>query len=242
MQTARAPNASALTTSVPRRKSESTSTGMRPSTASRISGSASMVERPLSSARPPWLDTTMPSSPLSTASTASSAVISPFSISRVFTVSRRRVMNSQARLEAVGASTIGLGDRSWPNSSMRRSSVSTSTRRRGRSWNFWKPSRLARSGHLVVDAGRHVAEMRRRHVLVHHRLEVEDVERLARRVDQLVERARRPRPIGSGRRWTPARRPRAWRAADWRPGIAGTGGGSAKLTATASPPSRSSCR
>ena len=52
-------------------------------------------------------------------------------------------------------------------------------------------------GHLVVDAGRHVAEMRRRHVLVHHRLEVEDVDGLARRGDQLVERARAPyRRIG----------------------------------------------
>ena len=44
-------HASALTMSVPRRKPESTSTGMRPFTASMISGSASMVERPESSLR-----------------------------------------------------------------------------------------------------------------------------------------------------------------------------------------------
>ena len=50
---------------------------------------------------------------------------------------------------------------------------------------------------LAVDAGRHVAEMRRRHVLVHDRLEVEDVDGLARRGDQLVERACAPhRGIG----------------------------------------------
>ena len=47
-------------------------------------------------------------------------------------------------------------------------------------------------GHFVVDAGRHVAEMRRWHFLAHHRLEIEDVDGLARRGDQLVERARAP--------------------------------------------------
>ncbi len=52
-------------------------------------------------------------------------------------------------------------------------------------------------GHFVVDAGRHVAEMRWRHVAVHHRLEVEDAEGFARGGDQLVERARTPhRGIG----------------------------------------------
>ena len=89
------PCASALAMSVPRRKPESTSTGTLPPTASRISGRASMVERPLSSARPPWFDTTMPSSPFSTASLASSAVIRPLTSSRVFTVSRRRLTNAQ---------------------------------------------------------------------------------------------------------------------------------------------------
>ena len=32
--------------------------------------------------------------------------------------------------------------------------------------------------YFVVDAGRHIAEMRRRHVRLHDRLEVEDIERL----------------------------------------------------------------
>jgi hypothetical protein len=45
---------------------------------------------------------------------------------------------------------------------------------------------------FVVGAGRHVAEMRRRHVLLHHRLEIEDVDRLARVLDQFVEVARCP--------------------------------------------------
>ena len=42
----------------------------------------------------------MPSSPLSTASRASSAVIRPLSTSRVFTVSRSRLINSRVRLVA----------------------------------------------------------------------------------------------------------------------------------------------
>jgi hypothetical protein len=42
---------SALQISVPPRKPESTGTGIRPPTASTISGSASMVERPASSLR-----------------------------------------------------------------------------------------------------------------------------------------------------------------------------------------------
>src|SRR5262249_29615185 len=51
MQTALAPMHSALTTSEPRRNPLSTMIGMRPFTASTISGSASMVERPESSLR-----------------------------------------------------------------------------------------------------------------------------------------------------------------------------------------------
>jgi len=56
--------------SVPRRKPLSTSTATRPPTAATISGSASMVERPLSSLRAPWLETMMPSMPALTASVA----------------------------------------------------------------------------------------------------------------------------------------------------------------------------
>src|ERR1700682_5522440 len=57
MQTAWAPSASALTMSKPRRKPLSTKTGMRPPTASTISGRASIVARPRSPNRPPWLET-----------------------------------------------------------------------------------------------------------------------------------------------------------------------------------------
>src|SRR6516225_4658737 len=60
---------SALTTSEPRRNPLSTMMGMRPFTASTISGSASMVERPESSLRAPWLDTMIASMPLSAAMT-----------------------------------------------------------------------------------------------------------------------------------------------------------------------------
>ena len=70
---------SALTMSEPRRKPESTRIGIRPFTASTISGSASMVERPESSERAPWFDTMMPSRPASAAITASSQARMPLS-------------------------------------------------------------------------------------------------------------------------------------------------------------------
>ena len=67
--------------------------------------------------------------------------------------------------------------------------------------------------HLVVDAGRHVAEMRRRDVLLHHRLEVEHVERLPGVGDQLVEIARRPvHRIGQPQLLPPGRCARQQRA------------------------------
>src|SRR5271166_4943451 len=93
--------ASALTMSVPRRKPLSTSTGMRPATAPTISGNASIVARPLSSTRPPWFETMMPSTPLSTASVASSPVRIPLSMILVRTVSRSRLTKSQVRFVAL---------------------------------------------------------------------------------------------------------------------------------------------
>ena len=45
---------------------------------------------------------------------------------------------------------------------------------------------------VVVDAGGHIAEMRRRYVLVHHRLEIEHVERFLGARNQMVVVARRP--------------------------------------------------
>ncbi len=47
-------------------------------------------------------------------------------------------------------------------------------------------------GHFVIDARGHVSEMRRRNILLHDRLEVENVKRLRRVGNQLVEIARRP--------------------------------------------------
>src|SRR5262245_45093731 len=94
MPTAFAPSASAFTISVPRRKPLSTSTGILPA-ASMISGSASMVERPLSSLRPPWLETMIASMPLVVASLASSCDMIPLRRSLILTVSRKRLMISQ---------------------------------------------------------------------------------------------------------------------------------------------------
>src|SRR5262249_60980800 len=54
---------------------------------------------------------------------------------------------------------------------------------------------------LIVEARSHIAEMRRRHVLLHHRLEIEDGERLFRLADELADVPRRPRQwIGRTRR------------------------------------------
>ena len=76
--TATAPSASAFSTSLPRRTPPSTSTGTAPPTASTTSGSTSSVADDPSSCRPPWFDTTTPSTPCDTATSASSAVITPF--------------------------------------------------------------------------------------------------------------------------------------------------------------------
>src|SRR5437879_12599377 len=55
--------------------------------------------------------------------------------------------------------------------------------------------------HLVVDARGHVAEMRRRHGLARHRLELEHVDRLGRRLDEILRPKRRPEDrIGKPRR------------------------------------------
>ncbi len=57
---------------------------------------------------------------------------------------------------------------------------------------FQKALAVGAQRDVVVDAGGHVAEMRRRHVLVHHRLEIEYVERFLGAGDQMVVVARRP--------------------------------------------------
>jgi hypothetical protein len=64
---------------------------------------------------------------------------------------------------------------------------------------------MVAQGHLVVGARRHVAEMRRRHVLFHDRLKIKNVERLGRVGDQFIDiargpihRIRWPQPFGPG--------------------------------------------
>jgi len=90
---------SALTMSVPRRKPLSTVSACGPLPASTISGSASMVERPLSSLRAPWFETMMPSMPFCTASAASSCASIPFSTIFIFVVSRSRLRKSQVMFD-----------------------------------------------------------------------------------------------------------------------------------------------
>ena len=51
---------------------------------------------------------------------------------------------------------------------------------------------IAPQRHLVVDARRHVAEMRRRHVRAHDRLEIEHVDRVLGRLDEVLGLERRP--------------------------------------------------
>jgi hypothetical protein len=88
MNTALAPSASALSTSLPRRTPPSMNTSARPRAASTISGRTSSEPGTASIWRPPWLDTQMPSTPQPMASSASSAVIVPLMMSGPFQRSR----------------------------------------------------------------------------------------------------------------------------------------------------------
>src|SRR3989454_906223 len=72
-----APRANAFTTSVPREKPPSTTISARPATASTMGGSASMVDCVWSSWRPPWLETQIRRTPMSTARRASRTVMIP---------------------------------------------------------------------------------------------------------------------------------------------------------------------
>ncbi|MNR25351.1 hypothetical protein D3C85_1424970 [compost metagenome] len=65
VKTRRAPRATALSTSEPRRKPPSTITGKPDGTASTTSGKACKGEMQPSSWRPPWFDTITPSAPAS---------------------------------------------------------------------------------------------------------------------------------------------------------------------------------
>ncbi len=76
---ARAPSATAFTTSEPRRTPPSRITSARPATASTISGRTSIGDGAWSSWRPPWFDTMIASMPRSTARRASAADMMPLS-------------------------------------------------------------------------------------------------------------------------------------------------------------------
>ena len=83
-------------------------TVIRPPTASITSGKTSIVARPLSTTRPPWFETMIPSMPLSAASFASSCVRMPLSTIFILTVSRRRMIEPHVRfamLRLVGSLT-----------------------------------------------------------------------------------------------------------------------------------------
>src|SRR5215470_20135383 len=51
---------------------------------------------------------------------------------------------------------------------------------------------IGTQGHFIVDAGRHVAEVRRRYVFSHERLKVEYVDRILRACDCVLQIARSP--------------------------------------------------
>ena len=95
--TALAPNASALSTSVPRRIPPSTKTGTRPATLSATCGSASMVAGTVSRLRPPWLETMIPATPALTARSASSGLSTPFSSSGILAKERSHSTSFQLK-------------------------------------------------------------------------------------------------------------------------------------------------
>src|SRR6266568_1587795 len=95
MHTAAAPRARALNTSAPVRTPESSSTGTRPPTASTTAGSASSVAIAPSTCRPPWFDTTSPSTPASSARRASSGWSMPLSSSGSLVSARSRGKSAQ---------------------------------------------------------------------------------------------------------------------------------------------------
>ncbi len=94
-RTARAPRASIFTTSRPERTPPSTRTSTSPRTAAAIPGSARTVEGTESSCRPPWLETTIPSTPAAAARRASSGSSTPLTSSLPSQCSRTHAMSSQ---------------------------------------------------------------------------------------------------------------------------------------------------
>ena len=78
-----------------RRMPPSTRTGIRPPTASTTSGKLSIVARLLSTARPPWFDTMIPSAPYCTQRAASPRVTIPLMTTRMSVLSLSRRTKSQ---------------------------------------------------------------------------------------------------------------------------------------------------
>ena len=91
----------------PRRNPPSTSTGTRPSTASTISGRTVIGAWTESSCRPPWFETTIASTPASTASRASSAVMRPLTSNGTGAASRIHARSSHVRSGAYVSSSDG---------------------------------------------------------------------------------------------------------------------------------------
>src|SRR5215813_8150972 len=79
----------------------------------RDDGSASIVDRPLSSPRPPWLDTMIPSIPFCAASSASSEVRMPLSTIFILVMSRMRFTVAQDKL--LDSPLPVMPDRSMPS-------------------------------------------------------------------------------------------------------------------------------
>jgi hypothetical protein len=94
MATAVAPRASALKASAPPLMPLSSSTGTRALTSSTIAGRASIVAIAPSTWRPPWLETTIPSMPWSTALAASLGWRIPLSRIGSSVRSRRKLRSS----------------------------------------------------------------------------------------------------------------------------------------------------
>mmetsp|Transcript_2440 Transcript_2440/g.8579 ORF Transcript_2440/g.8579 Transcript_2440/m.8579 type:complete len:218 (-) Transcript_2440:579-1232(-) len=109
MNTALAPSAKALITSVPRITPPSRYTSARPPTAETMAGSTSMVAGTVSSCRAPWLLTQMPSTPWRTASSASSGVMTPFTTILMLVFLRSHWMLLQS---SVGSTRLATYDAS----------------------------------------------------------------------------------------------------------------------------------
>ena len=93
--------ARAFAISLPRRTPPSTSTSMRPPTASITAGKTSSALGALSSWRPPWFDSTMPSTPWTSARSASATESIPLTHTLPRQWSRSHAIASHPRLMSI---------------------------------------------------------------------------------------------------------------------------------------------